>query len=214
MGDADDSFVLGTSSTLFSGALLQLKDAQASGISGVALTAVQSILEGISSDDNDIAQVRNSFKGYNTDNNPVSSLRKLKTERPYCTDKYQISEFDTITLVDAGLTNQNIPIEPLLIPQRMVDAIIAVDASADTTYSYPNGSALRTTFERAAILEQNQDVRIRMPDVPSVNGFINGGLNTRPVFFGCNNTDTPIIVYVPNYPWSYASNTSTVSRSL
>jgi len=93
----------------------------------------------------------------------------------------------------------------------MVDAIIAVDASADTEYSYPNGSALRTTFERAAILEQNQDVRIRMPDVPSVNGFINGGLNTRPVFFGCNDTDTPIIVYVPNYPWSYASNVSTVS---
>jgi lysophospholipase len=124
----------------------------------------------------------------------------------------QISEFDTITLVDAGLTNQNIPIEPLLIPQRNVDAIIAVDASADTTYSYPNGSALRTTFERAAILEQNQEVRIRMPAVPSVNGFINGGLNTRPVFFGCNDTDTPIIVYVPNYPWSYASNTSTVSH--
>jgi lysophospholipase len=121
----------------------------------------------------------------------------------------QISAFDTLTLVDAGLTNQNIPIEPLLIPQRNVDAIIAVDASADTTYSFPNGSALRTTFERAAILEQNQDVRIRMPTVPSVNGFINGGLNTRPTFFGCNDTDTPIIVYVPNYPWSYASNTST-----
>jgi len=48
-----------------------------------------------------------------------------------------------------------------------------------------------------------------MPSVPSVNGFINGGLNTRPVFFGCNDTDTPIIVYVPNYPWSYASNVST-----
>jgi hypothetical protein len=125
----------------------------------------------------------------------------------------QISQFETITLVDAGLTNQNIPIEPLLVPQRMVDAIIAVDASADTEYSFPNGSALRTTFERAAILEQNQDVRIRMPDVPSVNGFINGGLNTRPVFFGCNETDTPIIVYVPNYPWSYASNVSTVSHS-
>lgn len=65
------SFVLGTSSTLFSGALLQLQNAQASGISGVALSAVQSILERISGQDNDIAQVRNSFKNYNTDNNPV-----------------------------------------------------------------------------------------------------------------------------------------------
>ena len=101
--------------------------------------------------------------------------------------------------------------EPLLAPERMVDAIIAVDASADTTYSYPNGSALRTTYERVRIFEETQDVRIRMPEVPSVNGFINGGLNTRPTFFGCNNTDTPIVVYVPNYPWSYQSNVSTVS---
>ena len=69
--NADNSFVLGTSSTLFSGALLQLQNAEASGISGVALSAVQSILQSVSSDDNDIAQVRNSFKGYNTDNNPV-----------------------------------------------------------------------------------------------------------------------------------------------
>lgn len=66
------SFVLGTSSTLFSGALLQLQNAEASGISGVALSAVQSILSRVSSEDNDIAQVRNSFKNYNTDNNPVS----------------------------------------------------------------------------------------------------------------------------------------------
>jgi len=65
------SFVLGTSSTLFSGALLQLQNAQASGISGVALSAVQSILERVSGQENDIAQVRNSFKNYNTDNNPV-----------------------------------------------------------------------------------------------------------------------------------------------
>lgn len=103
--------------------------------------------------------------------------------------------------------------EPLLAPERAVDAIIAADVSADTEFSWPNGSALRTTYERAMIFEQTQDVRIRMPPVPSVNGFINGGLNTRPVFFGCNTTDTPIVIYVPNYPWSYASNVSTV-RSL
>jgi len=72
--EADSSFVLGTSSTLFSGALLQLQNAEASGISGVALSAVQSILQKVSSQDNDIAQVRNSFKGYNTDNNPVCPI--------------------------------------------------------------------------------------------------------------------------------------------
>jgi lysophospholipase len=131
----------------------------------------------------------------------------------------QISSFDQITLVDAGLTNQNIPIEPLLIPYRQMDAIIAFDSSADTTYSWPNGSALRTTYERAQVLAQTQDVAIGMPEVPSVNGFVNGGLNQRPVFFGCNATATPatgnrtapILIYVPNYPWSYYGNVSTVS---
>jgi hypothetical protein len=59
---------------LFSGGLAQLSNAEANGISGVALSAVQSILQRVSADDNDIAQVRNSFKNYNNDNNPVRSL--------------------------------------------------------------------------------------------------------------------------------------------
>jgi lysophospholipase len=105
----------------------------------------------------------------------------------------------------------SIPIEPLITPYRNVDAIIAFDGSADTTYSYPNGSAMYTTYTRSRQLELNQDVKVRMPEVPSTNGFINGGLNQRPTFFGCNRTDTPIIVYVPLYPWSYYGNTSTVS---
>lgn len=49
-----------------------------------------------------------------------------------------------------------------------------------------------------------------MPQVPSTNGFINGGYNTRPTFFGCNETNgTVLIVYIPNAPWSTYSNTST-----
>jgi lysophospholipase len=96
------------------------------------------------------------------------------------------------------------------VPYRNVDAIIAFDSSADTNFSWPDGTALRTTYERALVLAQNQNVSIRMPRVPSVNGFLNGGLNTRPTFFGCDsNGTTPIIVYIPNYPWSYYANTST-----
>jgi lysophospholipase len=77
------SFVMGTSSTLFSGALAQLQNAEASGISGVALSAVQSILQGVSGQENDIAQVRNSFKNYNAGNNPVYPLYVIGTELPY-----------------------------------------------------------------------------------------------------------------------------------
>jgi lysophospholipase len=94
-----------------------------------------------------------------------------------------------------------------------MDAIIAFDNSADTTYYWPNGSALYTTYTRAAALAKDQNITLRMPEVPSTNGFINGGLNTRPTFFGCNDTTTPVIVYIPNYPWSYYSNTSTFKLS-
>jgi lysophospholipase len=182
---------MGTSSTLFSGALVQLTAANASSI---IVDAIQSLLSSISDQENDIAAYPNPFAGWN--NTPVA-------------------DFSQLTLVDAGLTNQNIPIEPLIIPYREVDAIIAFDSSADTTYSWPNGSALRTTFERAEVLAQTQDVSIRMPRVPSVNGFVNGGLNQRPVFFGCDaNNTTPIVVYVPNYPWSYYANVSTVSPTM
>jgi lysophospholipase len=122
----------------------------------------------------------------------------------------QISNLTYITLVDAGETKQNVPLETLLVPYRNVDAIIAFDGSGDTNFSWPDGTAVRTTYERSVVLAQNQNVSIRMPRVPSANGFVNGGLNTRPTFFGCDsNGTTPIIVYVPNYPWSYYSNTST-----
>jgi lysophospholipase len=111
--------------------------------------------------------------------------------------------------VDAGLTQQNLPIEPLLVPSRKMDAIVVFDNSGDTSF-WPNGSSLHTTYERAAALLKEQNVTLRMPEVPSPNGFVNGGLNTRPTFFGCNDTTTPVIVYVPTYPWSYPGNISTL----
>lgn len=184
------SFVMGTSATLFNGALLEL---EGTNTSGIVASGIQLILESISDQENDIAQYPNPFAKWDAQPNPIADLEYL-------------------TLVDAGLTNQNVPIEPLLSPYRSVDAILAFDSSADTTYSWPNGSALRTTYERSLQLARQQNVSINMPVVPSVNGFVNGGLNTRPTFFGCNETTGPIIVYVPNYPWSYYSNTSTVSH--
>ncbi|ODN92070.1 hypothetical protein L198_05742 [Cryptococcus wingfieldii CBS 7118] len=99
-----------------------------------------------------------------------------------------VSAFDFITLLNAGETDQNVvPLEPLIEPTRNLDAIIAFDASGDTDTTWPKW----------------------LPEVPSVNGFVNGGFNSSPTFFGCNDTDTPILVFVPSYPWTSASNTST-----
>ena len=185
------SFLAGTSSTLFNGALLQLK---ADDGSNILLEAAEKLLEKIGETKIDVARYPNPFANWlpPSQDNPIGDLPLL-------------------TLVDAGETNQNIPLEPLLVPERGVDAIIAFDNSADTEYSWPNGSALRTTYERARELNEKQGVPLRMPAVPTEDSFVNGGLNARPVFFGCNDTTTTLLVYVPNYPWSAWSNVSTVS---
>lgn len=184
------SFVMGTSSTLFNYALIELgNDTDSS----VLVSAIDNILSGLSAANDDVSSVPNPFQGYTngTDTNPLADLEYL-------------------TLFDAGEINQNLPLDPLLMPGRNVDAILAFDNSADTTYSWPNGTAMTVSYERGLAFQQQYNVdSIRMPPVPSINGFVNGGLNTRPVFFGCNETDTPVIIYVPNYPWSYYANSST-----
>jgi lysophospholipase len=63
--------------------------------------------------------------------------------------------------------------------------------------------------------------KIPIPNMPFVNTFVNQGLNTRPTFLGCDSTTdvtnadssttlAPIIAYIPNYPWSFLSNLSSL----
>ena len=59
---------MGTSSSLFSGALAQLTSSNASSI---IVDAIQSVLESVSQQENDIAAWPNAFKGWDSDNNPV-----------------------------------------------------------------------------------------------------------------------------------------------
>ncbi|WVR05725.1 hypothetical protein IAU60_002749 [Kwoniella sp. DSM 27419] len=180
------SFVMGTSATLFNGLLLQINGSD----TGFVTSLIQDFLEDLGEDEYDVSRIPNAFANYNTGENPIAP-------------------FEYITLIDAGETNQNVPLEPLLVPPREVDAIIAFDSSFDTDTTWPNGTALRTTYERSVQLAKTENTGIRMPEVPSENGFINGGYNSRPTFFGCNDTDKPVLIYVPSYPWSAASNTST-----
>ncbi|XAO27098.1 phospholipase B [Cryptococcus bacillisporus CA1280] len=184
------SFVMGTSATLFNGAFLELNGTD----SGLLTSLITAFLAELGEDQVDISRIPNTFSNYNSGENPIYNLTY-------------------ITLVDAGETNQNVPLEPLLIPARAVDAIVAFDASYDTNYIWPNGTALRTTYERARVLAEHENTRVLMPEVPSMNGFVNGGYNSRPTFFGCNDTTTPLIIYVPSYPWSFAANTSTYQLS-
>ncbi|PWN33452.1 putative lysophospholipase, partial [Meira miltonrushii] len=198
-------WVVGTSSTLFNALFNMLITSNGDSL---IKDALQAILGAISQDKNDVSVLPNPFRGYreNDPNVTVSSLQN-------------------ITLVDGGEDNQNVPINTLLLPGRELDLILAVDNSADTT-DWPNGTALHETFLRYKNNAQYNN--IPMPIIPSPETFINRGLNTRPTFFGCNATAgngavpdviniqsganaslAPIIAYIPNYPYSSLSNTST-----
>lgn len=48
-----------------------------------------------------------------------------------------------------------------------------------------------------------------MPYIPPVATFVARGLNKRATFFGCNETNTVFIVYLPNVAYSFPSNQPT-----
>ncbi|PWZ01103.1 putative lysophospholipase [Testicularia cyperi] len=189
-------WVVGTSATLFSALYLQLIEADNN---SVIVDALKNIAQAVSEMQNDVSSVPNPFFGYNTGSNEVADLRN-------------------ITLVDGGLDNQNVPLWPLVEPARDLDIVIAIDSSADTT-NWPNSSSLYQTGLRA---KNSRYSAYPFPVMPDTNTAVNRGLNTRPVFYGCdagvnvtnsasafNGTKTPIVVYLPSYPYSALANTST-----
>ena len=119
--------------------------------------------------------------------------------------------------MDGGEDLQNIPLHPLIQPDRHVDVIFAVDSSADTDSIWPNGTALVASYQRSLASSGTIANGTSFPSIPDQNTIVNLGLNTHPTFFGCNfsNTSsiTPLILYKPNYPYTYYSNISTFTLS-
>lgn len=182
-------YVMGTSSSLFNQLLLQVDNQDI--IPEAAKPLVRTILQSLDQDNNDIADYTpNPFFGFR---NSSSSSRDR-----------------SLTLVDGGEDLQNIPLHPLIQPNRHVDVIFAVDSSADTKFNWPNGASLVATYERSLT---NLSNGTSFPSVPDINTFINLGLNTRPTFFGCDSSNTtkitPLVVYIPNAPYVFHSNVST-----
>lgn len=189
-------FVMGTSSSLFNQFLLA--NLTARGIPSFISDILKSLLTVVGNDNNDIAQWQpNPFQGFNPATNPIANTNQL-------------------SLVDGGEDLQNIPVNPLVQPIRAVDVIYAVDSSADTDNDWPNGTALRASYERS--LDVAFANGTLFPDVPDANTFVNLGLNNRPTFFGCDASNftlrqgqapPPLIVYVPNAPYTTNSNVQT-----
>lgn len=187
------SFVMGTSSSLFNVVLMDNMTSTLN-LSSIESGLINDVLDTLSADDNDIAPYRpNPFYEFNETYNKM----------------WNTTELD---LVDGGEDGQNIPLWPVLQPDRAVDVIYALDSSADNEYSWPNGTALRATYERT---RDPIGQGVPFPAVPDAETFINLKLNQQPTFFGCNasnfsaNAVPPLLVYIPNGPYTYFGNTST-----
>lgn len=194
-------FVMGTSSSLFNQIFLTLDSFN---VPDIVRRLATSILSRIGNEANDIADYTpNPFYQYHTETNPSASNKRL-------------------TLVDGGEDLQNIPLNPVIQPVRQVDVIFAVDSSADIidasspSPNWPNGTALVATYQRANTPIMNST---SFPYIPGQDTFVALGLNNRPTFFGCDsknvtkgNNIPPLIVYLPNSPYVFWSNTSTFSK--
>jgi lysophospholipase len=186
-------FVVGTSSSLFNQAFLQLGRASPD-VPDFFIRILNDTLANVSEQNSDIASWPNPFFQYQpaTNRNANSS---------------------TLDLVDGGEDLQNIPFHPLLWSLRAVDVIIGVDSSADTTTHWPNGTSIVATYQRSISSASAGPETQPFPLIPSINTILNLGLNKRPTFFGCSpeNKDNPgpLVVYLPNAPYTDNSNVST-----
>ncbi|KAK2745854.1 Lysophospholipase 1 [Myotisia sp. PD_48] len=188
-------FIMGTSSSLFNQFALNLKTLD---LPGWIADRIQSILDTFGQANNDIADYKpNPFFHYSNNTSPFAKEESLH-------------------VVDGGEDLQNIPLHPLIQPNRHVDVIFAIDSSADNEFNWPNGTALVATYQRS--LDSSGIANgTSFPAVPDQNTFVNLGLNRKPTFFGCESSNTtnstPLIVYIPNSPYVAFSNVSTFDLS-
>jgi lysophospholipase len=106
-----------------------------------------------------------------------------------------VSTQQNLSMVDGGESLQVNPIFPFLLPDRNVSVILVNDNDGDTATIYPNGAELRATYEAALAAGLT-----RMPFVPTSDVFVAQNMTFAPVFFGCGDSTTATVVWIPNAP--------------
>lgn len=151
---------------------------------------------------------------------PLIQDRALYTPNPFylfniTDDNFDIVIRSELLLVDGGEDGQNVPLQPLLIPQRKLEAVIAFDFSADF-HNWPSGITIRRTFQKYLGI----DYQIPFPKVP----MFDVRYHLKPLFLGCTIDDyelsngsksdpinePPLIIYIPNTEYNTRANTSTL----
>lgn len=187
--------ILGTSAGLFNEVAANINNL---GLTGSTKTILEILVSSWSSENGIPAAYPNPFYNLDAESNDFSS---------------NITTNEDLFLVDGGEDGETLPFVPLLQKEREIDTIFAFDIDADTTDLWSSGIDMYATFARQAEPIGSQ---IAFPFVPNATVFVEEGLNKKTVFFGCNSTllselshIPPVVVYIPNNEYTFASNTST-----
>ncbi|SCU78666.1 LAMI_0A05402g1_1 [Lachancea mirantina] len=133
------------------------------------------------------------------------------------TNNSSLTHEPQLFLADGGEDGENIPLRPLLVRQRQLDLIFAVDSSSDKL-NLPDGSMLRNLYLHTRA--ETNHLLHPMPEIPPPEIFQTKGFLRKPVVFGCYlesylgdlesaNELPPMVAYFANTNHTYASNTST-----
>lgn len=194
-GFDDIGFITATSSSIFNNVLIYIWQLTAQS-SRETITAIKSIMSifGLGGDKFDENLKPASLSNIDTDYavyqpNPFYNYPGISNE---------LTQNDYLYLVDGGEDGENIPLRPLTLPQRHLDIIFIIDSSSDE-WNYPKGSKLKNVLNQ---LQKNEKRNYySFPDFEKIDKY--------PIALGCNQQRLPIILYHPNAPYSYHSNTST-----
>ncbi|KAJ7740555.1 FabD/lysophospholipase-like protein [Mycena metata] len=111
----------------------------------------------------------------------------------------------TLVLVDGGESGQESPIWPLIQPARKMDFLLVSDSSgSELSSGWMNGTNLINTASMA--IANN----VPFPKIPDINTFLINNYTLAPVFFGCNEPEVPLVLFVADAPYSAYSNATTV----
>ncbi|XBW34739.1 hypothetical protein QEN19_000306 [Hanseniaspora menglaensis] len=192
-------YILGTSAALFNEVAANIDNL---GLTGSVKQILEILISSWAAENGIPASYPNPFYGLDAESQDFGS---------------NITLTEDLYLVDGGEDGETIPLVPLLQKEREVDAIFAFDMDANTEQLWPNGLSLYATYARQA---QPIGSEIAFPFVPNTTVFVDESLNEKTVFFGCNSTllselshIPPVVVYIPNKEYTYASNTSTFKLS-
>ncbi|KAG9013268.1 hypothetical protein FRB93_000791 [Tulasnella sp. JGI-2019a] len=108
-----------------------------------------------------------------------------------------------LVLLDGSETGQENPIWPLIQPVRKLDFIVVSDnCGSELSTGWMNATSFRNTYLSAKL------AGVPFPVLPSVNTFLNMNYTSKPVFFGCNEPEVPLVLYVADFPYSAYTNLS------